>query len=89
MTLDSAHSQDALLVPESSVAYDTSGVYVWRITREGTAERVTVELGAYRAGRVAVRKGLTAGDSVVTSGTHKLYAGLRVEVRAPDIALAD
>jgi membrane fusion protein (multidrug efflux system) len=85
VTLDLERKQDALIVPESSVAYDVRGAYVWRISDESTAERATVELGPRNNGRIVIRRGLAGGDTVVTSGTHKLFAGTRVEVRAPEI----
>lgn len=88
--LDIEGRQDTLLVAESSIAYDSDGSYVWRVASDNVIERAGVELGARRNGRVVVRSGLAAGDTVVTSGTHKVYAGSSVEVRTPDLAaLAD
>ena len=87
--LELSRSEDALLVAESSVAYDTRGAYVWRVSADNVAERVGVDVGPRREGRVLIRSGLAAGDTIVTSGTHRLYAGASVEVRVPDVALAD
>ena len=65
--------EDALLVPESSVGFDSEhGSHVWRFVA-GAAERAPVELGLRRNGFVEVVHGLRAGDSVVSAGTHKIY----------------
>ncbi len=73
--LEVERAERAISVPESAVVYDTSGVFVWRMTQESTAERVPVELGPSRLGRIIVRDGISSGDTVVVSGTHKLYPG--------------
>ncbi len=73
--LEVERTEQALLVPESAIANDASGPYVWRVTPESRAERVAVELGTRRDGQVVVMSGLAAGETIVTSGTHKVYEG--------------
>jgi membrane fusion protein (multidrug efflux system) len=79
--LEVERTEEALLVPESAIAHDASGPYVWRVTSESLAERASVELGTRREGKVVILSGLTAGDTIVTSGTHKVYEGSGVESR--------
>jgi membrane fusion protein (multidrug efflux system) len=83
--LEVERTEQALLVPESAIANDASGHYVWRVNPEKLAERAAVELGTRREGQVVVLSGLAAGDTIVTSGTHKVYEGGGVEshTRAP------
>ncbi len=81
--LEIATHADALVVPESAVAYDVDGVFVWRVGADQQAERVPVALGIRQAGRVEVRRGLSAGDRVVSAGTHKVVAGATVQEAAP------
>lgn len=71
--------RQALLVPEESVVLDGSGSFVWRLDDGDVAERVRVELGVHRDGRVEVVSGLHPGERVVSAGTHKVDAGARVE----------
>jgi membrane fusion protein, multidrug efflux system len=78
--LETARQEDVLLAPESAVVYERQGTYVWRLGADGTAERVTVELGQRRDGRVEVRSGLAAGDRVVSAGTNKVVPGRPVQV---------
>jgi membrane fusion protein (multidrug efflux system) len=73
----------ALVVPDSAIAYDATGTFVWRVSAEQRAERVPVELGARRDGHVVVRKGIAAGDIIVTSGNLKLFPGIAVQIRQP------
>jgi membrane fusion protein (multidrug efflux system) len=77
--LEVERTEQALLVPESAIANDAIGPYVWRVTAEDLAERVSVELGTRREGQVIILAGLTTGDTIVTSGTHKVYEGGGVE----------
>ena len=73
----------ALVVPDSAIAYDATGTFVWRVSAEQRAERVPVELGARRDGHVVVRKGVVAGDVIVTSGNLKLFPGIAIQIRQP------
>jgi membrane fusion protein (multidrug efflux system) len=73
--LEVERTEQAILIPESAIANDASGHYVWRVTPENLAERAAVELGTRREGQVVILSGLAAGDTIVTSGTHKVYEG--------------
>jgi membrane fusion protein (multidrug efflux system) len=77
----------ALLVPESAMVYDRHGTYVWRIDAEERAEKVPVEIGVRRHGKVEILGGLAAGDRVITAGVNKVMAGSLVSVQpaAPDL----
>ncbi|MDX2167007.1 MAG: efflux RND transporter periplasmic adaptor subunit [Deltaproteobacteria bacterium] len=81
--LEVARREDALVVPESSVAYDADGVFVWRVTPARSVERVPVELGIRQGGRVEIAHGLTAGDRIVAAGTHKVAPGVTIQEVAP------
>lgn len=83
--LEIAHHDDALVIPESAIAYDAQGPFVWRVDAQDTAERVAVSLGIRKDGRVQVTSGLRAGDRVVSAGTHKVAPGapLKVAVAPP------
>jgi membrane fusion protein (multidrug efflux system) len=82
--LEVDRTQRALVLPDSAIAYDAAGTFVWRVTQEDRAERVPVELGVRQDGHVVVRSGITAGDVVVTSGSLKLFPGIAVELRTDE-----
>ena len=80
--LEAERTEHAVVIPESAVASDATGSYVWRVNSESVAERAPVELGTRRDGQVVIVAGLASGDTIVTSGTHKVYEGSSVQ--APD-----
>lgn len=74
---DSAMS--VLTVPLDAVLLDADNRnFVW-ISRGGTAEKRTVDVGGMTAGtRLIVNSGLACGDSVIVSGQQKVSQGTRV-----------
>jgi membrane fusion protein (multidrug efflux system) len=80
--LQIAQRQNALLIPESAVVFDREGTYVWRVQDE-VAQRVPIEIGLRKHGRVEVTLGLQAGDTIVTAGTHKVIEGRKLRAAAP------
>lgn len=78
-----AHHAEAIVVPETAIAYDLQGPYVWRVGKDDKAERVSVELGIRQQGRVEIVKGLQTGDRVVAVGTHKVNPGAVVQQAPP------
>jgi len=75
--------EDALVVPESALALDREGMFVWRVGSDDTAERVSVETGYRAQGRVEIAGGLEPGDRIVAAGTNKVRAGSVVRAAAP------
>ena len=81
--LEVARRDAALVIPESALAYDADGAFVWRIGAGDTAQRVPVKIGIREAGRVEVTDGLAAGDRIVSAGTHKVGPGAVVREVPP------
>ena len=81
--LEIAQRENAMLIPESAVVFDRAGTYVWRV-RDEIAERVPIEIGLRKNGRVEVTLGLAAGDTIVTAGTHKVIEGRKLRAAAPE-----
>lgn len=78
-----ARQADAIVIPRDSLIAEEgksgeAGVYV---VRDGKAERVAVEIGGTQNERVWIRKGLNAGELVVTEIGPSLKQGMRVRVR--------
>ncbi|HTH16900.1 MAG TPA: efflux RND transporter periplasmic adaptor subunit, partial [Magnetospirillum sp.] len=75
---------EVVTVPVSAVSYNLHGDSVFLVKEaEGgkQAVRTFVMLGERKDGKVAVLKGINAGDLVVTSGQVKLDTGSKVDVR--------
>jgi len=79
-----AQTLQVLTVPRTAVSYNTYGDFVYLIEQQadGTlrAKRNQVVSGEIRAGRVAIREGLQAGDRIVRAGLVKLRDGMPVQV---------
>ncbi|MCH2185636.1 efflux transporter periplasmic adaptor subunit, partial [Myxococcota bacterium] len=75
-----------LLVRDSALVYDRNGTYLWRVDDGGRAEKVPVEIGIRRYGRVEILDGVSAGDSIVTAGVNKVTAGAILIAAAEDSA---
>ena len=52
--------------------------FVYRVSKDQTAERVKVTLGSRRRGEVEITSGLAAGDTIVSEGAVKLRDGARI-----------
>lgn len=74
------------LIPFSALRRDRIGEHVFRLTDQGTVERVAVRSGLRLADRVEVLEGLDAGDRVVIKGFLNLREGMAVNVVEPRTA---
>jgi len=81
--LEVGQREQALVVPESAVVFDREGTYVWKLDAENVPAKVPIQVGLRRNGRVEVTLGLQPGDTIVTTGTHKVMAGKKVALAAP------
>lgn len=75
-------TREALAVPEEAVVPFGGDAYVFKVA-DGKAQRVRIQTGSRRAGRVEIAEGLAAGDVVVTAGQLKLRDGVPVKVVPP------
>lgn len=77
-------SREAVIVPEEAILSRGRNHYVFIVdeARETAVRRRDVELGRRYPGRVEIRGGLNAGESVVVHGGFRLSDGDRVSVRA-------
>jgi RND family efflux transporter MFP subunit len=76
-TAPAGDARPALVVPDESVQDDEGQSIVFVKTGERTFARRLVEVGGRFAGAVEILKGLTAGETVVTSGSFLLKSEIR------------
>ena len=69
---------EVLLAPEQAIVPEGTRQYVFVIS-DGVAEKRLVELGRRIPGYVVINRGLDAGETVVTEGTHKVRDGTTVD----------
>ena len=60
------------------MVYDRHGIYVWRAGEDDRAEKVPVAIGRRQDGRVEILTGVDVGDWVITAGTNKALAGMKL-----------
>lgn len=72
--------EQAMVVPESAIALDEQGPYVWKVDDEDRVSRQPVEIGVRERGIVEIVQGLPPGSRIVSAGTHKVAEGMHVEI---------
>ncbi len=70
--------RQTIVVPEIAVIQIGTEAFVYRVSKDQVAERVTVALGSRRRGEVEITSGLAIGETIVTEGAVKLREGARV-----------
>ncbi|HVC20964.1 MAG TPA: efflux RND transporter periplasmic adaptor subunit [Vicinamibacterales bacterium] len=73
----------AVVIPSAALLTDATGARsVMVVGRDGSAHTRAVDIGITEDGRVQITKGLTVGETVVTTGAYGLPDGTRVKVQA-------
>lgn len=67
----------AIVVPEISVMQVGDETYVWKVVG-GAAVKAPIVVGGRIPGKVQVKEGIEAGDTIVVEGVGKLKAGAKV-----------
>ena len=87
VAITAATTSNAVLVPQNSVfESQESGSYVLLAGKDGVAHRTPVQLGLRGARDTQILKGLSAGDSVITSGGYALPDKTRIRIDASSSA---
>lgn len=69
---------EALMIPEQALVPTGEDQFVYKV-QEGRAQRIKVDIGQRRDGRVEVVRGLSADETVVIAGQMKLRDGVPVK----------
>jgi membrane fusion protein (multidrug efflux system) len=69
---------EVVVVPESAVAIDQTGPYVFVVGEDNKVEQRRLRLGARREGLAVVEDGIKPGDRVVVQGQQRIRAGMIV-----------
>ncbi len=89
MTVDLQRDRgNVLLAPEQAIVPEGTVQYVF-VVANGVAEKRAVILGRRIPGFVVISSGLSAGESVITEGTHKVRDGSKVEILDQDRVSAE
>jgi membrane fusion protein (multidrug efflux system) len=72
-----------VVIPESAVAVDQTGPYVFVVGQDDKVEQRRLRLGTRRGGLAVVDEGVEPGERVVVQGQQRIRAGITV---APQLA---
>jgi len=67
-----------VVIPESAIAIDQTGPYVFVVGQDNKVEQRRVHLGAGREGLAVVDEGVEPGERVVVQGQQRIRAGIIV-----------
>ena len=82
VTLFTRAQKDVLVLPEEALVPQGTAQYVFRVV-DGKADRVKVETGQRRDGKVEIISGVNKADLIVTAGQVRLRDGAPVRVANP------
>ena len=74
---------EVLVIPESAIAIDQTGPYVFVVRQDDKVEQRRLRLGSRREGLAVVDEGLKPDERVVVQGQQRIRAGMTV---APQLA---
>ncbi len=80
VTLRLATTKNAVVVPSQAVQRGQKGDYLFVVKPDMTVEMRAIETGQHLDGETVIRKGVGAGDKVVTDGQLRLFPGARIEI---------
>ena len=85
LLVDTLHNQ--VMIPAAAVQRGQQGTYVYVIKPDSTVEVRPVVSGITEGDKTSIRKGVKAGESIVTDGADKLQPGSKVSLANPETNL--
>jgi len=82
VALPTDRSRRVLAVPRDALILRSEGIYVFKVTEGGTAEKVTVKTGMGHDSLIEVSGDLGSGDTIVVRGGERLRPGQAVSIAA-------
>ena len=71
--------KDALSVPDTSIMYEGSKKFVYKIIENNMIKKTEVETGVRNKGNLEVLSGLNEGDKIIAEGLTKVRPGMKVK----------
>jgi membrane fusion protein, multidrug efflux system len=78
VVLEAGKSAQALVIPQSAIAQDQAGTYVFVVGADNKAVMRKVNVEMQRDGTAVVKDGLAAGDRVIVQGQARVRPGMTV-----------
>jgi len=73
------NEKDALSVPDTSIMYEGSKKFIYKIIENNIIKKTEVETGVRNKGNLEILKGLNKGDKIIAEGLTKVRPGMKVK----------
>ena len=73
------NEKDALSVPDTSVMYEGSKKFIYKIIENNMVKKTIVETGIRDKGNLEILSGLNQGDKIIAEGLTKVRPGMKVK----------
>jgi len=73
------NEKDTLSIPDTSVMYEGSKKFVYKLIENNNIKKVEIETGVRNKGNLEVLSGLDAGDKIIAEGLTKVRPGMKVK----------
>ena len=77
--LNTSGPVDAIVIPQTAIAQDSQGNYVFVVNKDDTVEQRRVVLGAATGDKQIVKQGVNDGERVIVQGITKVQNGVKVK----------
>jgi len=72
------NEKDALSVPDTSIMYEGSKKFVYKIVENNMIKKTEIETGIRNKGNLEVLSGINEGDKIIAEGLTKVRPGMKV-----------
>ena len=73
------NEKDALSVPDTSIMYEGSKKFIYKIIENNIIKKTEIETGIRNQGNLEVLSGLNEGDKIVAEGLTKVRPGMKIK----------
>ena len=73
------NDKDSLGVPDTSIMYEGSKKFVYKILEENIIKKIEVETGVRNKGNLEILSGLNEGDKIIAEGLTKIRPGMKIK----------
>ena len=73
------NEKDALSVPDTSIMYEGSKKFIYKIIENNMIKKTEIETGVRNKGNLEVLSGLNEGDKIIAEGLTKVRPGMKVK----------
>ena len=73
------NEKNALSIPDTSIMYEGSKKFIYKIIENNMIEKVEIETGIRNKGNLEVLSGINEGDKVMAEGLTKIRPGMKVK----------